>query len=93
MGKINLVRIYENKENIQNHANYKGIKLTRHSIKLWIRVIEQRQRKYTRIIDNQIGFMSRRLTMKVIHLPRCVMERYWMDIKKIVYNFTKIIIL
>jgi len=29
--------------------------------------------------------------MKVIHLPRCVMERYWMDIKKIVYNFTKIL--
>ena len=66
MGKINLVRIYENKENIQNHANYKGIKLTRHSIKLWIRVIEQRLRKWTRVIDNQINFMSKRLTMKVI---------------------------
>jgi len=45
MEKNNLVIIYENKEDIQNHENYKGIKLTRHSIKLYIRVIEHRLRK------------------------------------------------
>jgi len=45
MGKNNLVIIYKNNEDIQNYANYKVIKLTSHSIKLWIRVIKRRLRK------------------------------------------------
>ena len=35
-----LVPIYKNKGDIQNYANYKGIKLVSHIIKLWERVIE-----------------------------------------------------
>ena len=36
-----LVPIYKNKGDIQSCINYRGIKLTRHTMKLWDRVIEQ----------------------------------------------------
>ena len=35
-----LISIYKNKRDIQNCANYRGIKLMSHTIKLWKRVIE-----------------------------------------------------
>jgi len=72
MGK-NLTIIYKNKEDIKNCANYRGIKLMSHTLKLLIRVIEWRLKKETRVTDNQFDFMPRRLTMQVVHLPRCVM--------------------
>jgi len=41
MGENNLDIIYNNKEDIQNCVNYKGITFMSHVIKLWIRVIEK----------------------------------------------------
>ncbi|KAH1257526.1 Transposon TX1 uncharacterized protein [Glycine max] len=48
-----LVPIYKNKGDIQNCANYRGIKLMSHTMKLWERVIERRLRKETQVTENQ----------------------------------------
>ncbi|XP_070676768.1 probable LRR receptor-like serine/threonine-protein kinase At3g47570 [Malus domestica] len=71
-----LVPIYKNKGDVQNCMNYRGIKLMRHTMKLWERVIEHRLRQETRVSDNQFGFMPGRSTMEAIYLLRRLMERY-----------------
>jgi len=76
-----LIPIYKNKGDIQNCANYRGIKLMSHTMKLWERVIERRLRKETRVTDNQFGFIPERSTMEAIYLLRRVMERYRTDKK------------
>ena len=57
-----LVPIYKNKGDIQNCANYRGIKLMSHTMKLWEKVIERRLRNENRISKNQFGFMPGRST-------------------------------
>ncbi|KAL5139739.1 LINE-1 retrotransposable element ORF2 protein [Glycine soja] len=74
-----LVPIYKNKGDIQNCANYRGIKLMSHTMKLWEKVIERRLRKETQVTENQFGFMPGRSTMEAIYLLRRVMEQYRMD--------------
>ncbi|KAH1220391.1 LINE-1 retrotransposable element ORF2 protein [Glycine max] len=74
-----LVLIYKNKGDIQNCANYRGIKLMSHTMKLWERVIERRLRKETQVTENQFDFMPGRSTMKAIYLLRRVMEQYRID--------------
>ena len=76
-----LIPIYKNKGDIQHCANYRGIKLMSHTMKLWERVIERSLRKETHVTDNQFGFMPRRSAMEVIYLLRRVMERYRTDKK------------
>ncbi|KAM7490942.1 hypothetical protein LguiA_033863 [Lonicera macranthoides] len=76
-----LIPIYKNKGDIQNCANYRGIKLMSHTMKLWERVIERRLRKETNILDNQFGFMPGRSTMEAIYLLRRLMEQYRRDQK------------
>ena len=71
-----LIPIFKNKGDIQNCANYRGIKLMSHTLKLWERVLEQRLRKETSISENQFGFMPGRSTMEAIHLLRMLIERY-----------------
>ncbi|KAH1219602.1 LINE-1 retrotransposable element ORF2 protein [Glycine max] len=73
-----LVPIYKNKGDIQNCANYRGIKLMSHTMKLWERVIERRLRKETQVTENQFDFMPGRSTMEAIYLLRRVMEQYRM---------------
>ncbi|KAL5176375.1 LINE-1 retrotransposable element ORF2 protein [Glycine soja] len=73
-----LVPIYKNKGDIQNCANYRGIKLMSHTMKLCERVIERRLRKETQVTENQFGFMPGRSTMEAIYLLRRVMEQYRM---------------
>ena len=48
-------------------ANYKGIKLMIHTMKLWEKVIEHRLREETRIAENQFRFMPRRSTTEAIY--------------------------
>lgn len=76
-----LILVYKNKEDIQNCANYRGIKLMSHTMKLWEMVIERRLRKKTPVTDNQFGFMPGRSTMEAIYLFRRVMEQYRTDRK------------
>jgi len=42
-----LIPIYKNRGDIQNCANYRGIKLMSRTMKLWEKVIERRLRKET----------------------------------------------
>ena len=71
-----LIPIYKNKGDIQDCANYRGIKLMSHTMKLWERVIENRLRIETTVSANQFGFMPGRSTMEAIYLLRKLMEGY-----------------
>ncbi|PKA52309.1 integrator complex subunit 11 [Apostasia shenzhenica] len=71
-----LVPIYKNKGDVQNYANYRGIKLMSHTLKLWERVIEQRLRHNTKVSENQFGFMPGRSTIEAIHLLRSLIEKF-----------------
>ncbi|XP_056690259.1 uncharacterized protein [Spinacia oleracea] len=70
------IPLYKNKGDVQDCANYRGIKLMSHTMKLWKRIIEQRLRKTVKISENQFGFMPGRSTMEAIHLIRQQMENY-----------------
>ena len=71
-----MILIYKNKGEIQSCSNYRGIKLTSHTKKLWERVIEQTLRKEINISENQFSFMSERTTVESIYILRRLMERY-----------------
>ena len=71
-----LIPIYKNKGDIQNCANYRGIKVMSHTMKLWEKVIENRIRAETLVSNNKFGFMPGSSTMEAIYLLRRLMERY-----------------
>ena len=81
------IPIYKNKGDIQNCANYRGIKLMSNTIKLWERVIENRIRAENLVSNNQFGFMPRKSTMEAIYLLRRLMERYREKKKRPSYGF------
>jgi hypothetical protein len=70
-----LVPISKNKGDVQSCTNYQEIKLMRHTMKLWERIIEHRLRGVTNVTENQFGFMPGRSTMEAIFLIRQLMER------------------
>lgn len=55
----NLIVIYNNKGDTKNYANYIGVKLMSHTMKLQEKTIEQRLKKKTQIMDNQFVLMSK----------------------------------
>lgn len=60
--------MYKNKGNAQNYINYIAIKLIRHIIKLWKRMIKiKRLRKETK---NKFRFMFERLIEKIYFLKQ-----------------------
>jgi hypothetical protein len=70
-----LIPIFKNKVDVKSCTNYQGIKLMRHTMKLWERIIEHRLRGVTNVTKNQFGFMPGRSTMGAIFLIRQLMER------------------
>ncbi|CAH9112858.1 unnamed protein product, partial [Cuscuta europaea] len=74
--KSTLIPLFKNKGDVQECANYRGIKVMSHTMKLWERVIEQRLRRTVKISENQFGFMPGRSTIEAIHLLRQLMEKY-----------------
>ena len=74
--KSTLIPLYKDKGVIQDCSNYRGIKLISHTIKLWEKVIEHRLREHAKIVENQLGFMPRRSTMKAIHILRRLIKRF-----------------
>jgi predicted phosphoadenosine phosphosulfate sulfurtransferase len=66
----------KNEGDIQSCTNFQGIKLVRHTMKPWERVIEHRLRGITKISLNQFSFMLGRSSMEAIFLIRRVMEQY-----------------
>ena len=71
-----LVPIFKNKGDAQNCANYRGIKLMSHSMKIWERVIDARLRKNVKIGEQQYGFMPGRSATDAIFGLRILAEKY-----------------
>lgn len=71
-----LVPIYKEKGDIQDCANYRGIKLMSHTMKIWERIIDRRLRQETEIGAEQFGFMPGRSTTDAVFALRQIMERH-----------------
>ena len=65
-----IVPIFKGKEDIQECGNYRGIKLMRHSMKIWEKTIEKRIISETSILGNQFGFMPGKSTMEPLFCVR-----------------------
>ena len=79
-----LVPLYKGKGDIKECANYRGIKLMSHTIKLWERVIEARIGKEVTIAEQQFGFLPGRSTIDAIFCLRVLLEK-WTERQKAVH--------
>ena len=71
-----LVPLQKDKEDIKECGSYREIKLMRHSMKLWERVIEARIRKEVTIAQQQFGFIPGRSTADAIFCLRMLLEKW-----------------
>ncbi|XP_047469150.1 uncharacterized protein LOC125025221 [Penaeus chinensis] len=69
-----LIPIFKNKGDIQYCGNYRGIKLTSHTLKMWERIIDKILRSRVGVSDQQFGFMPNRSTTDAIFALRQIME-------------------
>ena len=74
--KSRMVPIYKGKGDILECNNYRGIKLTCHSLKLWERLVEARLRQITSIDNTQYGFRPGKSTTEPIFILRILQEKY-----------------
>ena len=71
-----MVSIFKERGDIQSCNNYRGIKLTSHTMKLLERVLDKRLREETEVCSEQFGFMKGRGTMDAVFALRQTMEKY-----------------
>ena len=71
-----LIPIFKNKKDTQDCRNYRGIKLTSHTLKLWERIIDRRLRGIVTISDQQFAYVLGKCTTDAIFALRKVMEKY-----------------
>ena len=71
-----LIPIYKSKGDIQDGRNYRGIKLTSHTLKLWERIIDKRLRGRVTVSEQLFGFMPGQSTSDAIFALRQLMETY-----------------
>ncbi|CAK1589283.1 unnamed protein product [Parnassius mnemosyne] len=71
-----LVPFYKNKGDVSDCGNYRGIKLTSHTLKLWERILNNRLCQLVSISDNQCGFAPGRSTTDAIQAIRILMEKH-----------------
>ena len=71
-----LIPIFKNKGDVQSCSNYRGIKLTSHTMKLWERIIERLLRKDQTFSNQQYGFMPGKITTDALVALRVLMEKY-----------------
>ncbi|XP_063615413.1 uncharacterized protein LOC134788453 [Penaeus indicus] len=69
-------REIEPAEEQEDCGNYRGIKLTSHTLKLWERIIDKRLRSRVTVSEQQFGFMPGRSTSDAIFALRQLMETY-----------------
>ena len=79
-----LVPLYKGKGDIKECGNYRGIKLMRHTMKLWERIIEAKIRKEVTIAEQQFGFTPGRSTTDAIFCLRMLLEK-WTEGQKAVH--------
>ncbi|KAI8434943.1 hypothetical protein MSG28_003410 [Choristoneura fumiferana] len=70
-----LLPFYKNKGDVSDCGNYRGIKLTSHTLKIWERILHNRFLKLVAISDNQCGFTASRSTTDAIQTVRILMEK------------------
>ncbi|KAG5570356.1 hypothetical protein H5410_060122 [Solanum commersonii] len=58
-----MVQLYKNKDDIQNHNNYRCIKLLSHIRKVWERVVQMRVKRMTILIDMARNGVNTRLEL------------------------------
>ena len=56
--------------------NYRAIKLTSHTLKIYERVVNNRLKNITRLHDNQCGFVEGKSTIDAIQCLRILMEKH-----------------
>ena len=71
-----IVPVYKNKGDVQECGNYRGIKLTSHTLKTWERIIDTRLRAMVEIGEEQFGFMPNRSTTDAIFALRQIIEKH-----------------
>ncbi|XP_066960752.1 uncharacterized protein [Macrobrachium rosenbergii] len=71
-----IVPIYKEKGDIQGCANYGGIRLMSHTIKIWERIMDQTISKETSIVEEQFGFIPGRGTTDAVFDLRQMMEKH-----------------
>ena len=71
-----LIPIVKNKGDVQSCSNYRGIKLSNHTMKLWERVVERRLRSELTFSEQQYGFMPGESTTDALSALRVLMEKY-----------------
>jgi len=69
-------------------GKYKGIKLMRHSIKTWEKIVEKKKRSKTSISENQFDFMSGKSTMDPLFCVKQLVKKYKEKNKKLCMVFT-----
>ncbi|CAK1603707.1 unnamed protein product [Parnassius mnemosyne] len=72
----NLIPFYKNKGDVADCGNYRAIKLTSQTLKIWECVLVKRLSKITKITPNQCGFTSGVGTIDAIHSVKILMEKY-----------------
>ena len=71
-----LVPIYKNKGNAHCCGNNKGIKLIRHTMKVWERIVEARLRDIVQISKQQYEFMPGEETTDVMFSLKMLIKKY-----------------
>ncbi|XP_063533678.1 uncharacterized protein LOC134743977 [Cydia strobilella] len=71
-----ILPFYKNKGDVTHCENYRGIKLTSHTLKIWERVINKRISNISQVSPNQFGFTASRSTTDAIQTIRIMMEKY-----------------
>ncbi|EYC46334.1 hypothetical protein Y032_0401g787 [Ancylostoma ceylanicum] len=71
-----IVPIFKRKGDVMDCANYRGIKLIAHTMKIYERLLDMRLRDMVEIAADQFGFVPERSTIDAIFIARQVMEKY-----------------
>lgn len=71
-----LCPLYKQKGDIAQCGNYRGVKLTSHTLKMFERIIASRISDYSVITENQFGFTPGKSTIDAIQTIRVIMEKH-----------------
>ena len=71
-----IISLYKGKGEALDRMNYRGFKLTEHTLKVIERIIEDLVRNIVKIDDMQFGFMPGRCTKDAIFISRKIQEAH-----------------
>ncbi|EYB97149.1 hypothetical protein Y032_0143g2418 [Ancylostoma ceylanicum] len=71
-----IVPIFKSKGDVMDCANYRGIELIAHTMKIYERLVEMRVSDVVEIASDQFGFVPDRSTIDAIFIARQLMEKY-----------------